>query len=143
PRPPAAPAPGRSASPGGHPSRSLSSTRPNRRSAESSSATAPGEAPFCGPNTALAPAGPVSGLSTSAAPTSRTARSRGTPGGAAPGRRRGPAVGQRIAGLVQWWRAERGEQPGTGVVGSRATQTDDYVAYPRLDRDRNERAEAE
>ena len=56
-----------------------------------------GSAPFCGPNTVLAPCGPSSGLSTSVAATSRTPRSRGAPSSAAHGGQRRPAVRQRVA----------------------------------------------
>ncbi len=62
--PPAAPAPG---SPATSRPVAAAATRPKRPRARSSSATIAGVAPFCGPKTAEAPRGPVSGLSTSQA----------------------------------------------------------------------------
>ncbi len=56
--------------------RDSSSTSAKWASAASSVATSSGEAPFCGPYTAGAPLGPVSGLSTSLASTSSTDDSR-------------------------------------------------------------------
>ena len=71
PRPPAAPAPGVS-------TWVAPTTAENRASADSSRSTSAGPAPFCGPNTALAPPGPSSGAVTSHASLKRAAARRGS-----------------------------------------------------------------
>ncbi len=117
------------------------STSAKRASAASSSATAASSAPFCGPNTAAAPCRPSSGLSTSAAATSRTPPS--SDGAVQPGAagQRGAAAGQRGAVGVHRDRAERGQHPGAAVGGGRAAQPDDDLGDAGVARVRDQLAD--
>ena len=128
PSPPAAPAPG---SRDRSTPRSRAATAARCASARSSTITSSGDAPFWGPNTTLAPAGPHSGLSTSVTPITSTVRTTSRTGPASirsSATSEPPPLRDRLARRVEEAPAERRRHPDPAVVGRRPPETDQEPA---------------